>query len=122
MRQPCPSCPCAPTVPPLTVQHRSTAGAAACGDPQQPPAAPDPAQMMIMQQAICADRGACGGGGRPGRRYRRATCRGSVAGVVLLDQRLRVCASGPGDGADVPARIEVSAAGGEVVPFDPLTI
>jgi hypothetical protein len=59
------------------------------------------------------------GGGRPGHRYWRAAWRGSVAGVVLPDQRLRVCASGPGDGADVPARIEVSAAGGEVVPFDP---
>jgi hypothetical protein len=43
----------------------------------------------------------------------------AVAGVVLADQRLAVRAHGTSDGADVPARVEVAAAGGEVVLFDP---
>jgi hypothetical protein len=43
----------------------------------------------------------------------------AVAGVVLPDQRLAVHARGTSDGADVPARIEVAAASGEVVLFDP---
>ena len=42
----------------------------------------------------------------------------AVAGVVLADQRLGVGAHAGGDGTDVPARIEVSAAGGEVIRFD----
>ena len=42
-----------------------------------------------------------------------------MAGVVLPDQRLAVHARGTSDGADVPARIEVAAASGEVVLFDP---
>jgi hypothetical protein len=45
-----------------------------------------------------------------------------VAGVVLPDQRLAVHARGTSDGADVPARIEVAAASGEVVLFDPRMI
>jgi len=45
-----------------------------------------------------------------------------VAGVVLPDQRLAVHARGTSDGADVPARIEVAAASGEVVLLDPRMI
>src|ERR1700733_5180961 len=58
------------------------------------------------------------GGRRPGHAD-GAGLRRALAGVVLPDQRLQVHARGAGDGADVPARIEVSAAGGEIVPFDP---
>ena len=41
-----------------------------------------------------------------------------MAGVVLPDQRLAVHARGTSDGADVPARIEVAAAAGELVSLD----
>jgi ribosomal protein S5 len=41
-----------------------------------------------------------------------------LIGVVLADQRGRVGAHGPGDAADVPARVEVAAACGEVTLLD----
>ena len=50
-----------------------------------------------------------GGPDRPGR---------AVLGVVLADQRDRVGADGRGDAADVPARVEVAAAGIEVALLD----
>src|SRR5712691_1744701 len=59
------------------------------------------------------------GGGWFGHAGSSTGLRRAVAGVVLRDQRLAVRANGTSDGADVPARIEVCAAGGEVVPFDP---
>jgi hypothetical protein len=39
--------------------------------------------------------------------------------LVLADQRLGVNADGTRDGADVPARVEVTAARLEVIPLDP---
>jgi hypothetical protein len=59
------------------------------------------------------------GGGWPGPAGSGTALRWAVAGVVLADQRLGVCAHAVGDGANVPARVEVCAAGGEVVRFDP---
>lgn len=59
------------------------------------------------------------GAGRLGRAGGGTGLRRDLAGVVFRDQRLGVCADGAGDGADVPARVEVSAAGREVVPLDP---
>ena len=41
-----------------------------------------------------------------------------VIRVVLADQRDRVGTDGPGDAADVPARVEVAAAGSEVALLD----
>lgn len=55
------------------------------------------------------------GGGRCEYAASGAGLRRAVAGVVLADQRLGVRTRGTGDGADVPACIEVCAAGGEVV-------
>ena len=58
------------------------------------------------------------GGGWPGPAGSGTGRRQAVAGVVLPDQRLGVGAHGAGDGADVPACVEVCAAGGEVIRFD----
>jgi hypothetical protein len=41
-----------------------------------------------------------------------------VGGVVLADQPVRIYADGRGDGADMPARVEVPAAGIELIVLD----
>ena len=58
------------------------------------------------------------GGGWPGPAGSGTGRRQAVAGVVLPDQRLGVGAHAAGDGADVPACVEICAAGGEVIRFD----
>ena len=61
--------------------------------------------------------------GRRGQQFLQADCRQDVGRpadrVVLLDQRRWVGPHGLGDAADVPPRVEVAAAPGVVVAFDP---